>query len=367
MTVEWKEEGKLDRYMKDAAKRGIAVRAPGVNESEAEFSVAEDGEAIRFGMVGVKNVGQGAVEAILESRRDAGPFRSLFDFCQRIDSQRVNRRVIESLIRCGAFDFQKATRASLMASLPLALTTGQRAQRDLRVGQASLFGSGGIEDEPPLIEKSEWPTSELLAGEKDALGFYVSGHPLESHSQTLEFFSSATIEALDGTWREREVRIGGLVNGLRTQKTRKGALMARAQLEDLSGSLGVVFFPKVFEQYGAVLREEQCLFVSGKLQIDAERSELLAEEVLSMEDAWRKYAREFRVRVRADSLTRDRLRDLRGILDMVPGKTPSVLCICLPDGAEAELVLPNHQVGPSDELIHRVDGLFGQRVATCRA
>jgi len=367
MTVEWKEEGKLDRYMKDAAKRGIVVRAPGVNESEAEFSVADDGEAIRFGMVGVKNVGQGAVEAILESRRDAGPFRSLFDFCQRIDSQRVNRRVIESLIRCGAFDFQKATRASLMASLPLALTTGQRAQRDLRVGQASLFGSGGIEDEPPLIEKSEWPTSELLAGEKDALGFYVSGHPLESHSQTLEFFSSAAIEALDGTWREREVRIGGLVNGLRTQKTRKGALMARAQLEDLSGSLGVVFFPKVFEQYGAVLREEQCLFVSGKLQIDAERSELLAEEVLSMEDAWRKYAREFRVRVRADSLTRDRLRDLRGILDMVPGKTPSVLCICLPDGAEAELALPNHQVGPSDELIHRVDGLFGQRVATCRA
>jgi DNA polymerase-3 subunit alpha len=365
--VEWRDSDKLDRYMKDAAKRSIAIRAPGVNESEAEFSVSEEGKAIRFGLTGIKHVGEGAVESILEARTAGGRFCSLYDFCQRLDARRVNRRVVESLIRCGAFDFQKATRASLMASLPAALNAAQRAQRDLAVGQGSLFASSGFEGEPALDEKPEWPIAELLAGEKEALGFYVSGHPLQDHARTLEFFSSVSIREIDESWNGREVRIGGLVNALRTQKTRKGTLMARAEFEDLGGSLEAVIFPKVFEEHAERLREEKCLFLSGRVQVEAERTELLVEDVLSMGAVWERYPREFCVRVPSDALTRERLRELREILDLVPGATPVALDVCLPDGAEAQLVLPNHQVSVTGELVQRVDRLFGQRVASCRA
>ena len=362
MTVEWRESEKLDRYMKDAAKRDISIRAPDVNVSDAEFSVGEEGRAILFGLAGIKHVGEGAVEAILEARERGGPFESLHDFCGRLDTKRVNRRVVESLIRCGAFDFQKATRASLMESLPGALSAAQREQRDVQVGQGSLFASAS---EPELVEKSEWPASELLAGEKEALGFYISGHPLRDHERALESFASVEICDIDDQWAGREVRLGGMVNGLRMQKTRKGALMARAEFEDLSGSLDVVFFPRVFEEHAATLREEQCLFLSGRLQLDRERSELLVEDVLGMAAAWDRFTRELRIGVVSEALTRERLQELRAILDLMPGTTPVALGVKLPDGAEAELALPNHLVSVTGELLQRVDRLFGQRVSTC--
>src|SRR5262245_31798683 len=172
---------RLDRYMKDAPKRGIAILPPDVNQSDAEFTAVEGGRVVRFGLGGVKNVGEGAVEAMLEARRSGGPFTTLFDFCERVDGQRVNRRVIESLIRCAAFDYLKATRASLTKAVPVAMERAQRTQRDRAVGQFSLFGAlaPSAATEPTLEDVAEWPRPEVLAGEKELLGFYVTGHPLD--------------------------------------------------------------------------------------------------------------------------------------------------------------------------------------------
>ena len=367
MTAEWRDGDKLDRYMKDARKRGIAIHPPDVNESAAEFAVTEDGSGVRFGLAGIKNVGEGAVEAVLEARGSAGSFRGLFHYCEQVDTRRVNRRVIESLVRCGAFDFQKATRASLAQALPRALERGQRAQRDRAVGQGSLFGDAQGVDEPALEEIAEWPTSELLAGEKEMLGFYVTGHPLEDHREPLERFSTVRADDIDDQWKGREVRIGGLISGLTTQKTRRGGLMARAQLEDLGGVLSAVIFPRVYEQYGEILRENEPVFVRGTLQRDTERSELQVEEVISMADVWSRFTSELRLQLDADSVTPDSLRKLRAILDLEPGKVPVSLRVGLPNGAQADLELRGHRVSVSAELVDRVDRLFGSAVAECRA
>jgi DNA polymerase-3 subunit alpha len=364
MTIEGRESEKLDRYMKDAAKRDIRMVAPHVNESEAEFVVTADGRAIRFGMAGVKNVGIGAVEAILEARKD-GAFLGLYDFCGRVDMKRVNRRVIESLIRCGAFDWPGLTRASLTEALPAAVEAGQRALRDREVGQGSLFGSTTEAAEPELPAIAEWPASELLAGEKEVLGFYLSGHPLEDHSQVLELFSKVQIKDLDENWRGREVRIGGLLSDLRTQKTRKGDLMARAEFEDLSGSLSVVFFPRTYDACASALRSEQVIFLSGRVQVDSDRCELVVDEVTNMSDVWGRCTRELRVSLAAAHVTRERLEQLRSILDLVPGAVPVALHLGLDEGVRAELALPHHNVAVSPDLMRRLDELFGAAVATC--
>jgi DNA polymerase-3 subunit alpha len=366
MTAEWREQDKLDRYMKDAARRSIEMRAPCVNESAAEFAVDDDGHAVRFGLAGVKNVGEGAVEAILEARRSGGPFESLADFCSRIDTKRVNRRVIESLVRCGAFDFTKASRASLWEALGAALERGQRAQRDLASGQASLFGGAQIASEPPLPELPEWPASQLLAGEKEMLGFYVTGHPLREFEFVLDSFASFRLDRLSEAQRgRRDVWLGGLVTGLKTQKTRKGDLMARAQLEDLHGTIGVVVFPKAYDRCAQLLRAEEPLFLRGTLEGEGERLELHVEEAILLRDAWTRCAKRLRIELVADTATEDRLRELRAVLDLSPGPVPVEIVLRLGTGAEAVLDLPHHRVAASQDLVDRLDALFGGKVARC--
>jgi DNA polymerase-3 subunit alpha len=367
MTAEGSESEKLDRYMKDARLKGIVIKAPDVNESDAAFTVTEDGHTIRFGMAGIKNVGEGAVEAILEARGEGDAYRGLYDFCERVDTQRVNRRVVESLIRAGAFDFQKATRASLSQALPAALERGQRSQRDRAAGQASLFGALEPEAEPVPAEVQEWQAPELLAGEKEMLGFYVTGHPLQDHREVIARFSHVSVQDMGDQHRGRTLRLGGLVTGLTTQRTRKGDLMARARLEDLEGTVQLVFFPKAYDRWAPLLRETGPLFVEGTLQPDTERMELHVDEVISLDEVWNRCTRELRVCLPAGSADRERLRELRAILDLVPGPVPVALRLALPGGAEADLELRRHRVSVSENLIRRVDGLFGMGVTECHA
>ncbi len=365
MTAEWREGEKLDRYMKNAARRGIEIRPPDVNESEAEFTVTDNGRFIRFGLSGVKNVGEGAVEAIRKGRPEAG-FRGLYDFCSRVPSERVNRRVIESLIRCGAFDYLKATRASLMEALPRALESGQRQQRDKLLGQASLFGEVEQETEPTLPEVEEWERLELLSGEKEMLGFFVTGHPLQEHRRPLELFSQVRIDQIGPEYRGQTVRIGGLLSGLQTQRTRKGEIMARAVLEDLDGTLACIFFPRAWERCAPVLRAGLPLFLEGALQTETERVELVVEDAVSMDEVWSR-ARELSVRLPAEAASPERLRELRQLLDLAPGPVPVSLVLELPGGAEADLELRSHRVTVGPDLVGQLDRMFGPEATQCRA
>jgi len=367
MTAEQSDSERLDRYMKDAARRGIAIRPPDVNESDAEFTVAAGGRVVRFGLEGVKNVGLGAVEAIIEVRQKSGPFKSLYDFCDRIDSQRVNRRVIEALIRCGAFDFVQATRASLMQALPRAIERGQREQRDRAAGQFSLFAqmSGGAA-EPALENVPEWPRAELLAGEKESLGFYVTGHPLDEHELAVELLSTVRLDRITDEWKDKEIKLGGLLTGLATQKTRKGDMMARAQIEDASGAISAVFFPRAFEAFSTLIRGGEPLFVRGTLHMEGERSEIHVEEVIPMQSAWDRFAAELTVHIDAEQAQPDKLRELKALLEPATGSVPVSLRLRIPNGACAELSLRGVKVRVNELLIRRVQGLLGPNSVTCR-
>ncbi len=365
LTMESGNHDKLGPYIQHARDRGIEVLAPEMNSSERDFAVVPEG--IRFGFAGVKNVGEGAIEAILETRAESGPFESLHDFAARIDAKRVNRRVIESLIRAGAFDFTKATRSSLFAAVPGAIERAQREQRDRELGQVSLFGDETPSATPSLTVLEEWPESQRLAGEKDLLGFYVTGHPLREHAQPLELFTSFRLDQVPvDPGRRREVWVGGLLAGLRVQNTKKGDLMARARLEDLGGSIDVVFFPKTYAKFSALLQSESPVLIKGNVAGEPTRPELHADEIVRLEDAWTLRTSRLAVRVSAHAASAERLAGLRRVLDLVPGPVPMHLEMRLPNGAEAIFDLPRHKVRVSQELVHDLDALFGTGAARCR-
>jgi len=364
LTIESGNLDKLGKYIGHARDRGIPVLAPEMNSSERDFAVVPEG--IRFGFAGVKNVGDAAIDAVLETRAAGGPFTSLYDFVRRIDSKRVNKRVIESLIRCGAFDFTKATRASLWAGLAPAIERAQRDQRDKELGQESLFGVELQTAEPALPEVPEWAAAELLAGEKEMLGFYVTGHPLREHADSLARFASFRLDQIpDEPHRRREVWIGGLLSGLRVQNTRKGDLMARATLEDLGGSLDVVFFPKTYAKFSALLQGGAPVLVKGNVAGEPERPELHADEIVRLADAWSQRTSRVVVAVKEDELSPARLTELRRALDLVPGNVPVSFELGLATGAAAVLDLPRHKVRVTESLVGELDGIFGRRVTRC--
>jgi DNA polymerase-3 subunit alpha len=366
MSVEWSDHERLDRYVRDAAAHGVELLGPSVDHSDSQFTVGEDGKAIRFGLIAIKNVGEGAVEAILEARAKGGPFGSLFDFCERVDLRRCNRRVLESLIRSGAFDAFKATRASLWEACAAALERSLQAHADREAGQGSLFGDATGPGEPALREVAEWPAAERLAAEKELLGFYVSGHPLMEHESTLARFTTVRCDRIGASLRGRRVRMGGMISGLSTQKTRRGGLMARAVLEDLAGTVDLVIFPTVFDTYAATLRSGEPVFVRGTLQLESERAELHLDEVIGLGAAWTRWTRELALRVDAAALEEGRLAELRALLDLNPGEVPVTLELGLPGGSFAVFGLPRHRVAPSADLVGRIDRLFGAPVTFCR-
>src|SRR5690606_10181386 len=240
---------KLVAHIANAKERGIEVLPPDINASALSFHGRQN--TIRFGLSGVKGVGESAIEAVLEARKD-GPFLGLFDFCERVDLRRVNRQVVECLVRCGAFDSVGIPRWKLFASIDKALERGQAAQRDRAIGQASLFGllgggPSGSESQPgedgPYVDCEPWTDKELLAGEKETIGFFVTGHPLDPYAQEIRRYATHDIASLIARAKGGEtVRIVGIPSALRTRTTKSGRLMGFATIEDLTGSIEVICF-----------------------------------------------------------------------------------------------------------------------------
>ncbi len=374
LTTESGNHDKLSRYIAHAGTLGVEVLAPDVNESARDFTVVEDG--IRFGLAGVKNVGEGAIEAILAARQEGGPFKSLFDFASRVDGRKVNRRVVESLVKCGAYDSLHANRASVWAGLDGALEAGAAAQRDREIGQGSLFGgsSGSEVAEPPLPDAPEWTERQRLEYEKEVLGFYVTGHPLSAVQDRLARFVDTTArqtEAFEG----REVRVGGLVTALRETRTRRGSLMSFGTLEDLEGSFDLVIFAEPYAQYGSLLKKALSggeegegplpLLVTGNLE-GGDPPKVLVREVLELHRADERLASRLELRVRADEASDDRLKGLRAVLEKHSGECRVALHLVIPEEGETVIALPQLGVRPCPALMQDLVGLFGRDVTELR-
>ncbi|MEE2637106.1 MAG: DNA polymerase III subunit alpha, partial [Acidobacteriota bacterium] len=291
LTIEAQNTDKLALYLGECRDMGIPVLAPDLNASALGFRVTPNG--VRFGLTAVKNVGESAVASLLACRKERGRIESLFTLCEEVDLRLVNKRVFESLIKAGACDSLLASeprraiprRSRLLAIVDRALEYGGRVQRDRERGQAQLFGSideqTGSEADVPLPEVAVWTKAEQLSFEKESLGLYLSGHPIDEQRDQLEAAGAKTVADLtpgDGT-----VLVGGIISVYRPRKTRQGSPMAVLTLEDRSGSLEVVVFPRTYERCVSVLAADRLVVVSGRLDKDEETARILADDIRSIE------------------------------------------------------------------------------------
>jgi DNA polymerase-3 subunit alpha len=364
LTSERANTDKMVQYIGECRAMEIAVLPPDCNQSQMHFTVVD--KDIRFGLAAIKNVGEGAVEAILSARSAGGPFESMFEFCERVDLRAVNRRVVESFIKSGSFDSLEKRRASLMAAIDRAMEAGQKQQRDREQGQASLLGMlGGAEPGSPraperLPDVADWPEGERLAYEKESLGFFITGHPLEGYRTELAQWANATVGTL-GSLGEKEATIGGIVTGLRLLKTKKGDRMATFLLEDLDGGVEVLVFPEAYKKAAARLADDVIVLVKGRAEaLDEGRFRVLASDVMPLETAKLSEARYVTIRVPVGSWDKTKGERLRDILGSHKGDCPVTLEMVRP-GAFAVAVAPSayFRVRPDEVLRTEVEGLLG--------
>lgn len=362
LTSERANTDRIVMYIGECREMKIDVLPPDVNESDLYFSVVGD-LSIRFGLAAIKNVGEGAVEAVLRARA-SGPFRSLMDLCERIDLRAVNRRVIESFIKSGSLDSIDRRRSSLYGAIDRALESGQRRQRDTEQGQHSLFGVLGQDDAPlgppadRLPDVQPWHEGERLAFEKESLGFFITGHPLERVRDELARWATTTCGKLAAMTEPAEVSIGGLVTALRLIKTRKGDRMASFVLEDLDGSVEVLVFPETFKQVASRLAEDEIVMVKGRAEpTDDGKARLLCAELLPLEQAKMAGARHVRVRVAAwDKTKAQRLRD---ILESHRGDCSVSLGLTIGNYEVVLVPTPSLSVKPDPGFTQEIGALLG--------
>jgi len=240
---------------------------------------------VRFGLSAVKNVGIKAVESILQARGAAGPFSSFIDFCERVDSHQVNKRVLESLIKCGAFDRLGLPRARLLAGVDKAMELAARRQLEREHGQGNLFGElrppAAEADARILPELAEWPEEQRLAYEKETLGYYVSGHPLARHQSEIARYADVTVSELGALRSGKEVTVGGILTAIKPRRTRAGERMAIAQFEDLNGLIEVVILPAVYAQTSGRLATDEPVLVRGRVTVEESGTRLKANEFIT--------------------------------------------------------------------------------------
>jgi len=367
LTEDMDSSDKVTKNMAECREMGIDVLPPDINASDLDFTVRDN--SIRFGLGAVKNVGVSAVEAILETR-SGGEFRDLFDFCTRVDLRKVNRRVIESLIKCGAFDSAKARRSQMAAALESAMELGQKIQKERASSQVSLFGeaevvAGNGNGSGSLPDIPEWREKELLAFEKESLGFYITGHPLDRYASDIRKFSTADTSSLMDRADRSEVRICGVVASLTEKITKKGDRMAFALLEDQQGSVEVMVFPDVYAKCSAYLKGEEPLLVTGTVEKGEESCKVKAVEITVLGSLKEIHSRRVSFTLKASEVRREQLQSLKEILARHRGDCPACLQVIIPETCRTIIKLPAAcSVRASDELSLEAEGLFGYNVTT---
>jgi DNA polymerase-3 subunit alpha len=331
LTIEAQNTDKLAVYLGECRDRGVPVLPPDINESHLRFTVTPNG--VRFGLTAIKNVGEGAIESLLEVRKKEGRIASLHQLCEELDLRLVNKRVFESLVKAGALDSISGAadmptvnlRPRLMAAIDAACEHGARLQRDRNEGQAQLFGGFGDSDgdaagvgtgfaTAPLPDAKPWTEAEQLGFEKETLGLYWSGHPVDRYATALKDFGAKSIAELaeapptaprDNGWGpggpkpiEPDTSVGGIVGAVRQLKTRKGDRMAVFTLEDAAGGVEVIVFPEAYQRSGILIESGTLVLVRGKLERDEESVRILASEIAPLESVRERLAREIAIHFR---------------------------------------------------------------------
>ncbi len=347
-------------YVAACDEMGIEVEPPDVNVSAEDFRVVE--EKIRFGLNAVKNVGESAVRSILAAREEGGPFTSIWEFCERVDPQVVNKRALESLVKCGAFDSTGASRKGMWEVLEDSLSWGGRQQADRLAGQSSIFDLGDEAEERPRhhrpIPSDEWEKAEKLAYEKEALGLYVSEHPLSGIREALRRKTDAQMVELERRRDGDVVTVGGIVGALRQTMTKKGEPMVFMRLDDVSGSVEAIVFNSVYGAARDLLEADRILVVKGRIDHKEGETKLIAMEVAPFEATPERS--EVRLKLDARKAPAGTIQELAALLREYPGEAPVVAAIETSGGPLTLAFGPDYRVRPEPDLFAEVKSLLGE-------
>jgi DNA polymerase-3 subunit alpha len=407
LTSEKDSTDKVVAHIAEARADGITVLPPDANDSDLAFGVSPNpkyspeakkgvksyAQLIRFGLGAIKGVGENSIEGILAARK--APFAGLFDFCSRIDTKRINRKTVEALVSAGAFDFTGKPRKALWDAIEAALAQGSAAQKDRDSGQFGLFGAqqrkpkaaeaegAALAAQGPIDErvfgKEEWSERERLAKEKEALGFYITGHPLAPYEQDVKRYGTHTCASLASAKGYEKVAVAGIVAGWRERITKTGKRIAFAALEDLTGTRDLVIYEDVVLKHEALLKGDEPVLIKGMVRLaekfgqeaqQAEASEpspeIKVDEVQRLADVRAARSTRVEIRVAVDAATPERLGELKALLGKHPGNCAASLTLVQTGTAETRIALRGSKVAPDDELFAAVDRLFGAKVCAVR-
>lgn len=351
---------KVPQYVNECRRLGIDVLPPDVNESFRGFTVVGDSK-IRFGLSAVRNIGDNVIEAIIEGRKER-PFRSLYDFCSRVDLSIINKRALESLIKCGAFDSCAGSRKYHLSIYENAVEAGLRKQRDEKMGQFSFFevASNQAEEEeiaPVLTE--EFPKEKLLAYEKEMLGLYVSDHPLLGLEQALREQTDISLSHLKEQRDGSTVWIGGIVSKITRITTKKGDMMLFLTLEDLEGATEVVVFPAIYQQHRELLIEDRTLRIKGRVDIKEEDAKLIAQEIKPLE-AKKRGPLPVCINLRAERFSPQLLEKMKSIISTHRGSSPVLLQLVSDTGMTTLKLNEGYKVNNNSGLFAELKELLGE-------
>jgi DNA polymerase-3 subunit alpha len=353
------------KYINECREMGIAVEPPDINVSDATFT--PHGQAIRFGLAAIKNVGQNAIESIVTARKKLDQFRSFFDFCENVDLHLLNKRVVESLIKSGAMD-SLGRRKQLFDAVDKAMDRGQKAQRDIEAGQHGLFG---VFDEPQeqtskaeYLDGAEWDEHQRLAAEKEILGFFITGHPLQKYQSKLEDFgalSTQEICAMKQSTGKDEIFSAGMITNLRVAKSRKGDLYAQGVLEDMLGTVDIIVFPEAYRRLSEKVKLEVPVLVKGGVRVEeGANPKVLVGDIEPLEQARPKLARAIRIRVPLEAATVDTVDVLHAHCASHPGEAKVLFDLERAGDFMVIMEPEGYNVQPDRAFIARVEELCGR-------
>jgi DNA polymerase-3 subunit alpha len=350
LSADMNDTDKIVKSINECRKMKIEILPPDINLSGREFKVI--GNSIRFGLEAVKGVGGAAIESILDVRSGEGPFKSVSDFFGRVDTRKVNKKVLESLVKAGAFDSLGLTRATAVQTLTDLLSGG--ARRD--DGQTSMFG-----DEPASVEPEvpEWDEAELLRNEKEALGFYITGHPLSRYDRQLRRMRARKTTDIEGAADKEEVVIGGVLRGIKKKNVKStGDMMAYLTLEDDEGSIEVIVFSELYKSVNLLLKKDALVLVKGNIDRDEKGVRVRAREVAALEKAQNNGLKRLEIALRDPSSCRERLQDIRTLVSRYPGDCQLYLRINLNNSQT--LIATGINLNPDNGLISTLEDMIGR-------
>jgi len=360
LTSEKNNRDNIIKYIATCRDMGIPVLPPDINESFTDFSVV--GDNIRFGLSAVKNVGAGAVESIITARESGGKFTSFHDFCNRVDLHRINKKVIESLIKCGAFDSLGKNRCRLMEGYEDIALAAQKRNRDRMNGQTSLFDQPEIADaaQPDLPDVPEWDHDILLSYEKEMLGFYITGHPLLKYADRLNTIVDSDSLAVSAKQDGSTVSVAGVVSNVREVTTKKKDTMAYVTIEDLKGFITIIVFADLYRDNSSLIHSEEPLYVKGRLDIGDEGAKIVAMEIASVEEAMKTPFSSVHFMVDTERSNGDTVETLKVIIERRKGNYPGYIHLLSSHNAETILSLGDRsRVEVSEEIRREADAVLG--------